>query len=309
MKKHLIVIAMLFMALAVNGQNLIDNTKWKFTTGDDSLWAAITFDDSKWVDAHVGDYWENWGFKDYDGFAWYRRSVVIPLRFKKQADLYGGFTLKLDRIDDVDFTYFNGKLIGNTGSLPPKYQSKFEVYREYTIPANMILWDKPNIIAVRVFDNNGPGGMYGDKISLMARGVEKVVSLKPAFKESDRVLSGITEYPLSIDIENGSDKVVQGKLKAIIFRDFLDTFAIKEIPVKVAPKSTYTAKIKITGLKPCIYLVHSSIESDVVNKMLDFNFAVDPEQLISAPDNQPDFINYWARAKRELNAVDPQYKY
>ena len=45
----------------------------------------------------------------YDGYAWYRVMVNIPSGLKKMARKYGKLTLRLARIDDVDFTYFNGK--------------------------------------------------------------------------------------------------------------------------------------------------------------------------------------------------------
>jgi cephalosporin-C deacetylase-like acetyl esterase len=51
-----------------------------------------------------------------------------------------------------------------------------------------------------------------------------------------------------------------------------------------------------------------SISSTQINKNVKFNFAYKPEKIITANDIPTDFENFWNRAKRELSAVDPQFK-
>ena len=62
-------------------------------------------------------------------------------------------TLELAMIDDNDITYVNGVKVGATNS----YNAK----RNYTIPAG-ILKEGKNVIAIRVEDTGGGGGVYGD---------------------------------------------------------------------------------------------------------------------------------------------------
>ena len=64
-------------------------------------------DDNYWKEIFVPAYWEVQGYKNYDGFAWYRKSFVLP-------EKYSGIklVLMLGMIDDIDQTYINGTLIG-----------------------------------------------------------------------------------------------------------------------------------------------------------------------------------------------------
>ena len=60
-------------------KNLIDlNQLWKFKTGDDLSWAAKDFNDTTWNTIKPTDWWENQGYTNYDGYAWYRIKVLIP---------------------------------------------------------------------------------------------------------------------------------------------------------------------------------------------------------------------------------------
>lgn len=50
---------------------------WKFRTGDDIAWAGDLKADAGWKDISVPGELETVA-PDYDGFAWYRRSVDLP---------------------------------------------------------------------------------------------------------------------------------------------------------------------------------------------------------------------------------------
>jgi DUF1680 family protein len=134
--------------------------EWKFKIGDDIHWAEELFNDAEWNNKAVGNSWSAKDIKD-NVFAWYRTKIIIPSSMKSAAEKGKGIKLNLGKIDDVDQTFFNGKLVGQTGSLPPKYESKWDAQRIYFIPENVITWDKENVIAVRVFSlDNGGIGMY-----------------------------------------------------------------------------------------------------------------------------------------------------
>jgi hypothetical protein len=138
------------------------STTWKFHPGDDSQWSDRQWDDSQWESISVGEAWESQGHADLDGFAWYRLRVQVPESFRKdsQLDTYGGLRLLLGKIDDVDQTWWNGKLIGETGQMPRSYSTRWSNQRTYHIPVQDIRWDEHNVIAVRVFDGGSEGGMY-----------------------------------------------------------------------------------------------------------------------------------------------------
>jgi hypothetical protein len=69
--------------------------------------------------------------------------------------------LVLGKIDDVDQTYFNGERIGESGEFPPDYEaSEFNKVRRYPVEADLIRYGQDNVIAVRVYDQGGRGGMW-----------------------------------------------------------------------------------------------------------------------------------------------------
>src|SRR5207302_308521 len=62
--------------------------------------------------------------------------------------------------DDVDETFLNGVKLGQTGAFPPNYRSEWQAYRRYRIPVDALNWGGENVLAVRVYDGAGPGGIW-----------------------------------------------------------------------------------------------------------------------------------------------------
>jgi hypothetical protein len=129
--------------------------EWKFSTGDDSARKSEQFDDGNWKEITVPSHWEDEGYPSYDGFAWYRIKFQVPAGWP-----HGPLKLSLGKIDDCDETFVNGDRIGGTGTFPPAYASEWTAFRKYTIPENVIHWGSENTLAVRVYDGDGPGGIY-----------------------------------------------------------------------------------------------------------------------------------------------------
>lgn len=138
---------------------------WKFYIGDDSAYSDPFFEDDHWDKIHVPDSWEEEGFPGYDGVAWYRTEFSLDRRHAGKHLL-----LMLGFIDDVDDVYLNGEKIGGLGSEPPQYITAYDKPRFYNIPKK-ILHRKKNVLAVRVYDNGGPGGIiYGKNIGIFESG-------------------------------------------------------------------------------------------------------------------------------------------
>jgi hypothetical protein len=167
-----ISLLLVLLVLLVNGVQAGENNlrkimdisgRWKFSIGDKDSWSARDFDDSNWEEIIVPEKWENQGFYGYDGFAWYRKTF----RFNSKVTQLP-FYLSLGYIDDVDEVYFNGELIGKTGSMPPFYATAYNARRVYRIPQSLIKTEGENSIAVRIFDEGGEGGIvHGDIAILM----------------------------------------------------------------------------------------------------------------------------------------------
>ncbi len=126
---------------------------WKFTIGDREEYALPPYNDNGWKEIRVPGTWEDQGFNGYDGFAWYRK------QFDGSNLPKGPLVLDLGYIDDCDEVYLNGKLIGYSGSFPPKFYTAYDAKRQYTIPEAYLNRKGPNIIAVRIFDVTLEGGI------------------------------------------------------------------------------------------------------------------------------------------------------
>ncbi|MEO6732087.1 MAG: sialate O-acetylesterase [Ferruginibacter sp.] len=111
-------------------------------------WKDPSFNDDKWPKIKAPGVWEEQALPDFDGIVWLRKTVTITA-----ADAGKPAVLELAMIDDKDDTYVNGTKVGGTGL----YNAK----RHYTIPAG-ILKEGKNVVAVRVEDTGGGGGIYGE---------------------------------------------------------------------------------------------------------------------------------------------------
>lgn len=132
---------------------------WKFSIGDDAKWASSQFNDSDWDRIFVPMKWEEQGYKDYNGFAWYRKKFKMPLVSDEELIL-----LQLGFIDDADEVYINGQLIGKTGIFPPQNATAYDITRKYTVPREVLNFDGNNMIAVRVYDEYWEGGIKQGRI-------------------------------------------------------------------------------------------------------------------------------------------------
>ena len=149
----------------------IDISKgWVIQTGDDENWASPELDDSHWIPIETGKFWEQQMFPDYDGIAWYRLKVIIPSSLKENSYGNAGISVSLGKIDDHEISYLNGTEIGRTEG----YQQQ----RVYFLPDELIRWDKENVIAIRVQDFSGNGGMFAGTLQIKSTLIEDIISME-----------------------------------------------------------------------------------------------------------------------------------
>ena len=110
-------------------------------------WSATDLDTRLWKAMTLPTYWENAGYPDFDGTFWFRRTVDLPEDWNgSDAELH------LGAVDDNDTTWVNGVEVGATIG--------YNLPRVYRVPAG-VLKRSTNVIAVRVLDTGGNGGLYG----------------------------------------------------------------------------------------------------------------------------------------------------
>jgi len=172
-----ILLSLLAVACSENpsGNDTINISRhWKFKQGDNKEWSQPSYDDSQWKEITTDFPWASQGYESYVGFAWYRLKIMIPSSLKKKSFYHDSLQFSLGRILDMDQFYLNGKLVGQNGRSMDQSPGEFNkdnpsyAFRDYRLPVNdpNIKWDQYNIIAIRVFDIRGRGGIFNPLASI-----------------------------------------------------------------------------------------------------------------------------------------------
>lgn len=307
--KKIILLSLFLIVSGLMGraQNIVP-ANWKFHTGDKPEWALPAFDDSRWQNIDPLRSWEKQDDPGYDGFAWYRTKVFFPERLKAKAEEMGGLILYLGRIDDADMTWFNGELIGQTGVFPPDYLTAWSQPRRYHIDASQIRWDTENLIAVRVYDAGGDGGLYGGPVELRLAALDEKLNLKAVFETKDQILTPATAKQIQLEFSSGLKQTINGSLKATVVSDFGHTVADTVFRIMMGQQQSRRFTLLLSRLAPGFYRLNLAFQNDDYARYESTAFGIEPEKIASPVDAQPDFDDYWKRAKAELSALDPQFK-
>lgn len=121
-----------------------------------NAWAATDLDTSSWKSAEKSTRYEDNGLERFDGVVWFRREVTLPDPLPA-----GDGLLQLGTVDDLDATWVNGTKVGESFS--------YGDMRRYPVPASVL---KPgrNVIAVRVLDTGGLGGLMTPQAQVLTVG-------------------------------------------------------------------------------------------------------------------------------------------
>ena len=134
---------------------------WKFKTdpkdaGLKNSWFDLSFNDSSWTTLQGAGLWEEQGFPEYDGIAWYRKWVEIP------KDIPTPFYMMFGGVDDEYDLFINGVKIAHQGS------TDNSVYNRLTSidVALKLKRGAKNLIVLRVNDWGGGGGIVKGPVGL-----------------------------------------------------------------------------------------------------------------------------------------------
>ena len=123
-------------------------------------------------------------FAGYDGFAWYRCYVKIPATWPADAVI-----LVVGHVDNAHEAYVNGEMVGGTGSLPPAYRSGYIEPKHYAVPTGVLRPGRYNLIAVRIYDAGGSGGMRARSTGSMRRCFPVICLSRRPLREAGNVPS------------------------------------------------------------------------------------------------------------------------
>jgi hypothetical protein len=144
-------------------------SNWKFQPGDDMRRKEPDYNDSGWSEIIVPSKWEDQGYRDYDGYAWYRKTIVY------QGSDNEKMVILLGKIDDIDQVYINGVFVGSTGQFPADSRDdastgqEYQAFRGYYIPDGLLKKNQKIVIAVRVLDTGGEGGIYEGPVGIITQ--------------------------------------------------------------------------------------------------------------------------------------------
>ncbi len=137
-------------------------------TKNESQLKNVEVNDVNWPTLNEPEVWESQALGEFDGLVWLRKTIELPANFSSKAAV-----LDLGKIDDEDSTYINGIEVGRN--------SNWDATRHYVVPAGILKAGK-NVIAVRVVDNGGGGGMYSPAEEVKLTIGETVIPLHGSWK-------------------------------------------------------------------------------------------------------------------------------
>jgi hypothetical protein len=132
---------------------------WRFHVGDSLDWCRPQVDDASWDVVRADESWGAQGHPSYTGYAWYRKHIVIEPSLIDDPN----YRLLIPSAEDAYEVYWNCKLIGRYGKLPPRpswYYSTFP--RSFPLSG-----ERSGVLAIRfwkapleAFSTDALGGLY-----------------------------------------------------------------------------------------------------------------------------------------------------
>lgn len=150
--------------------------------GETSGWMRANLGHGAWSTMTLPGKWEDSEVGEFDGLVWFRKDIEI-------LEAWAGkeLVLELGPIDDMDVAWFNGHKVGGIETI-----GHWRSDRAYIVPSSLVKAGN-NIIALRVLDTGGPGGLCGTP--------EKMLIRLAGNDESDTIsLAGEWRYRCSADL-------------------------------------------------------------------------------------------------------------
>jgi phosphoserine phosphatase RsbU/P len=173
---------------------------WRFHPGDDPRWASRDLDDSAWPLLRSDKPWAEQGYRNLDGFAWYRFTVEAASRAMPLAIVLPSI------LTDYEL-YENGTKIGGFGHMPPHGTLQFNQTALYHLasaqngaPLQMAIrvWHHPILAA---YLGGGPryGGALLGKDTLLERRFQSLQAERSTLVVSFFVI-GVLNTVISITV-------------------------------------------------------------------------------------------------------------
>ena len=259
----------------------------------------------------MGRPWESQGHPDHDGFAWYRKHFSLGASLKQDPAFarYQALRVNLGAIDDVDEAWVNGHRIGGTGTFPPNYGTAWQTQRWYTIPARFLKWEGDNVLAVRVFDGTGPGGMAAGPHRLQVANWTDQVRVEFDLGRGDGVFDKSSKLPIVLRVTNQSTDALQTIARWSIEDDEGTSLHTSETPVKLSAQGEQQLLCEFQPTAPGFFRAQCEIriEDDEHRKSVSMILGLRPQSIRVPLTRQPDFDEFWEETLVALEKIPPAY--
>ena len=242
MKKIILVALMAVVAVGASAQE-VSVTKGRLRLGDDMSWAKPEMDDASWDVIDITKQWDKQGYpQNTNAYGWYRIHVIIPKSLFQGSDQQNALILHMPKADDVDECFLNGKLIGSTGRMPTNPAGYFpasNVVRNYVIDVKNdgVRLDAENVIAVRVYNRGGSGGLYNNPLTISCPKAADGLSMSLTD-------TNVGQYHYDIEINNAYLATTNGTLDVTI-TDRETGAKVKSITKKLSLKRNKPVRVTV----------------------------------------------------------------
>ncbi len=242
MKKYIVLVLMAVVAAGAGAQDVSVN-RGRLHLGDDMSWAKPEMDDASWSEIDITKQWDKQGFpQNTNAYGWYRIHVTIPKSLFEGADQQNALILHMPKADDVDECYMNGKLIGSTGRMPTNAAGYFpasNAVRNYVVDVrgDGVRLDADNVIAVRVYNRGGSGGLYNNPLTISCPKAADGLSMSLTD-------TNIGQYHYDIEINNAYLNATNGTLDVTI-TDRETGAKVKSLTKKISLKRNKPVRVTV----------------------------------------------------------------
>ena len=234
-----------------------------------------------WIGECVIGNWDGWQQVDKSAFANASVGQMLRIKFKNLgAGAYLSLRNPVDGWPDLtDAAATN--ISGN--------------YHQYAITANMLAELQANGLVVAGVN------FTCTAVELWNADELKPLTLSVPVTNVNWVFEGDTTPFFYVGIANPYETAMDARIVMEVTTDKMDyvTTISKTVGVQ-GNNSQRIEELKVEGLQPGIYHATITVNDDVARG---FFFAVNPTQMVAAPDKQSDFEAYWQAAKTQLAQV------
>ena len=155
---------------------------WRFApdphaTGLEEGRQLPAYDDSSWPLLNAGQRWEDQGYPDLDGQAWYRKTITVPENMRAER-----IWLNLGGLNDAGTIWCNGEEVGVFGNAGLTSMAGTPIAVDLT---RSIRWGKENLLAIHVLDWGASGGLHKAPCSLTTNrddlAIQSLFTFAPGF--------------------------------------------------------------------------------------------------------------------------------